>query len=317
MASVKKDVFEHDVKNVEDVLQQGCSRLSMEMSTKHVAVLQTGTLHKWEAEGMCRDQLLETEPMKGSQAGDQLKNANVNQTLKPGSQARQECNENRENCTHRTLSSSSPVKVANIEHYSDCDRERHTVLQNPQQLKNCKTDHIICITTEPDEVDVVPESPLSDTSCDACSSNLYGAQNRDQGYLGESPSFERESEPESPMDVDNSKNSCQGSEADEETSPLLEDQEDIDVSKVPNKTSRLRRADSELESRKSQFASQKGEGARFSLHLEGVDNPAKESETYSESSVVISECKGAKLCGKKDSKITAHFMRVPRTEEKR
>ncbi|XP_066474841.1 poly(ADP-ribose) glycohydrolase isoform X2 [Tiliqua scincoides] len=316
MASVKKDsVLEQDVKRVEDVLQQGSSRLSMEMSTKHVALLQTGTLHKWEAEGMCTDQLLEMEPMKGN--GDQLKNANVNQTHKPGSQAYQGCNENRENCTHRKLASGSPLKVADTKHYSDCVTERHVMLRNPQPFKNCKSDHVISGSTEPDEVDVVPESPLSDTGCDACSSDLYGAQNRDQRCLGESPSFERESEPESPMDVDNSKNSCQGSEADEETSPLLEDQEDIDVSKAPNKSSRLRRAEVELESRKTQFVSRRGECAQFSLHLEGVDNPAKESEIRSESSVVTSECKGAKLCGKKDSKITSHFMRVPRTEEKR
>lgn len=311
MASVKKDnVLEHDGKRVEGVLQQSCSRLSVEMSTKHVALLQTDTLPKWEAEGMCRDQLLETESVKGM--GDYpLKNANVNQTHKPRSQAHQGCNENQDICK---LSSGSPVKVADMKHYSDCGTEKHVMLQNPQPLKNCKSDHVIC-KVEPDTVDVVPESPLSD--CDACSSDLYGAQNREQGCLGGSPSFERESEPESPMDVDNSKNSCQGSEADEETSPLLEDQEDIDVSKAPNKFSRLQRTEVELESRKSQFASWRGESNQFSLHLEGVDNPAKESETLSESSVVTSECKGAKHCGKKDSKITSHFMRVPRAEEKR
>ncbi|XP_061490987.1 poly(ADP-ribose) glycohydrolase isoform X2 [Rhineura floridana] len=313
MSFVKKDNgFEHDVKNVEEVLQQGCSRLSMEMNTKP----QTGTLHNWEAEGLCRDELSEAESMKGIQTGDQLKNANVNQTYKTGSQVHRGCNENQQNCAHRKLSSGSPVKVENIKQPStDCYAERQVTLQNLQPLKNCNSEHVTCITVEPDEVDVVPESPLSDVcSPDSCT------QNRDQECWGDSP-FEKESEPESPMDVDNSKNSCQGSEADEETSPLFEDREDTDVSKAPNKSSQFRRIDADLDSRKSQFACHRGEGARFNLHLEGMDNPVKEGETYTESpgisTVVSSECKGAKHCGRKDSKITSHFMRVPRTEEKR
>ncbi|XP_053166848.1 poly(ADP-ribose) glycohydrolase isoform X2 [Hemicordylus capensis] len=319
MTSLKKEhVFEHDAKKVEDVLQQGCSRLCVEMNTKHVALPQTGALHTWETEGLCRDQHLEAESVKGVQAGDQSKNTNANQMHKAGSQAHQGCNENQEYCTHRKLSSGSPVKVVNIKQLSkDSDMEKQVISRNPQPFKNYNSEQVICVTAEPDEVNVVPESPLSDAGCDACSSDFYGSQNREHGCFGESPSFERESEPESPMDVDNSKNSCQGSEADEETSPLLEDQGDIDVLKATNKSSRFRRADADLESRKSQFASRRGEGARFSLHLEGMDNPANESEKHTESSIVASECKGVKHCGRKDSKITAHFMRIPRTEEKR
>ncbi|KAH0623460.1 hypothetical protein JD844_006221 [Phrynosoma platyrhinos] len=314
MTSVKKDsVFEHEVKKNEDV-EQDCSGLS--------ALPLTGALHKWEAEGTHRDLPSEAEHMKSTQDGGQLKNANINQMHKTGSQAHRSCNENQENYSHRKLSSGSPVKVSDMKHPSkECSTEKQVTLQNPQSFKNCNSEHASCINVEPDEVDVIPESPLSDAGYDACSSDLYGSQNKNQAFLGQSPSFEKESEPESPMDVDNSKNSCQGSEADEESSPLLDDQEDIDVSKTPSKSSPFQRADTDLDSRKSHFASQRGEGIRFSLHLEGTDHPIKQEETHTESSgvspVVPSECKGAKHCGKKESKITAHFIRVPRTEEKR
>ncbi|XP_060097036.1 poly(ADP-ribose) glycohydrolase [Heteronotia binoei] len=321
MASERKDnIFEHN-KKVEDVLYQGSSRLSADLSAKPAALTQTGTLHKWKEEETPRDSL--AEATKGAQTGDQLKNANVNQTHKISSQVYWGCNENQENCTHRKLSLGSPAKVANKKEPSKDDSvERQAVTRNPQPFKNCSSEHLTCMTTELDGADVVPESPLSDAGCDASSSDLHSSPHGDQGCTGDSPPFERESEPESPMDVDNSKNSCQGSEADEETSPLLEDQEDIDVaSKGPNKSSRFQRADADLDVRKPPFASQRSEGARFCLNLEGVDNPVKEVETRSESygvsPVASSECRGAKHCGRKDTKITAHFARVPKTEEKR
>nr|XP_008112663.1 PREDICTED: poly(ADP-ribose) glycohydrolase isoform X1 [Anolis carolinensis] len=315
MAFVKKDnVFEHEVEKIEDVLEQGCSGLSAEMP-------QTGALHKWEAKGTRRDQPSEAEHMTITHAGDQLTNANINQIHKTGGQTHRVCNENQENYSTRKLSSGSPVKTADIKQPSKgSNTEKQATSRNPQSHKNCNSEHVSCINAGPDEIGVVPESPLSDAGCDACSSDLYVTQNRNQGFLGESPSFEKESEPDSPMDVDSSKNSCQGSEADEE-SPLLEDQDDIDVSKTLSKSSHIQRSGADLDSRKSNFAPQRGEGVLFSLHLEETDNLLKQEETHTESSgispVVSTECKGAKHCGKKDSKITAHFMRVPRTEDKR
>ncbi|XP_048361497.1 poly(ADP-ribose) glycohydrolase [Sphaerodactylus townsendi] len=321
MASGKKDhVFEHDTRK--DVLHQSSLRLSVDVNPSPVALTQGGILHKREMEETCRDPLPEAESTKEIQVGDQLKNANVNQAHKVGSQLYWRCNENLENCPHRKLTSGSPTKVANEKEASkDGNVERQVVIQNPQPFHNCSLEHLTCITPELDRVGVVPESPLSDIGCDASSSDLHSSQHGDRGCVGESPPFERESEPESPMDVDNSKNSCQGSEADEETSPLLEDQEDFDGSKTPNRSSCFQRAEADLVERKPPFPSRKSEGARFSLDLEGVDNPAKQVETRSEAYVVSpvasSECKGAKHCGKKDSKITAHFARISRTEEKR
>lgn len=324
MASDKKDnVFEHNIKKVEDVLHQGSSRSPVELSAKPAALTQAGTLHEWEVAETLRNPLPEAELMKGAQTGDQLKNANVNQMHKVSSQVYWGCNENHENCTHRKLSLGSPAKAANKKEPSkDGSVERQTMMRNPQPFKNCSSELLTCVTTELDRADTVPESQLSDAGFDASLSDLHSSPRGDQGCMGGSPPFERESEPESPMDVDNSKNSCQGSEADEETSPLLEDQEDIDVVlKTPNKSSHFQRADADSDVRKPAFASRRSEGARFCANLEGMDNPVKETETHSElygvSPVASTECKGAKHCGRKDTKITAHFARVPRTEERR
>uniref|UniRef100_A0A8D0GPC3 poly(ADP-ribose) glycohydrolase n=1 Tax=Sphenodon punctatus TaxID=8508 RepID=A0A8D0GPC3_SPHPU len=323
MTSVKKDNFcEHDVKKLENICQQSYSRLSMEVNTKQVNVPQIGSTYKWEPEGSCRDLVSEADLVKGTQSGDQFKNANIDQMHKTGKQAHRGCDENRDNWTHRKLSSSRPVKMANTKQPSkDSETERQVSLGNSQQPKGCNPVPVVCVAIEQDEVDVVPASPLA--GCDACVSDFGGPGklNRYQGGSEDSPSFEKESEPESPMDVDNSKNSCQGSEADEETSPFLDEREDVDISKTAKRSSRFQRVDAELGLRKSQLSSKGNEGARFSLQFEGMDNSIKEGELHTKSSgfspALSSECKGAKQCGKKDSKITAHFMRVPRTDDKR
>jgi len=121
-------------------------------------------------------------------------------------------------------------------------------LCNSQKLKSCDP----VDTGEQEEGDVVPESPLSDTGCDACVSRVGGPEklSKCRSSSGDSPAFEKESEPESPMDVDNSKNSCHGSEADEETSPLLDEREENNMAKSINKSFRFQYGDAELESRK-------------------------------------------------------------------
>lgn len=319
MAPENESVFENDVEKVEDVLQQGCSRLSVDAGTKQVPLLPTGTLQKQEAEEMSREQFSEAEVVNRTQAGDQSKSTNVNQAHKASSHVCWECNENWENCTHRKLLLSSPAKATTAKQPSkDCSAERQVAVHNPQPFKDCNSGCGICETTEAGEVEVVPESPLSDAYCDACSPDACDSQDQNQGCVGKSPSFEKESELESPMDVDNCKNSCQGSEADEDLSPLLEEQEDMSKAKASSRSSQFRKADASMDFKKSQDSSWRGEGTPFSPHLDGIDNPIKEGVLGTKSSPVgLSECKGAKHCGRKDSKITAHFMRVPRTEEKR
>nr|XP_032660552.1 poly(ADP-ribose) glycohydrolase isoform X4 [Chelonoidis abingdonii] len=249
MTSVKKDnLCEHDVKKLENICPQSYPTKSVEMSTKLVNLPQTGNLCKWEAEGPCRDQPSEIEPVKGTRSGDQFKNANIDHMHKTGKQVHRGSEENSDNWTQRKLSSGRSVKMANTKHPS------------------------------------------------------------------------KESEPESPMDVDNSKNSCQGTEADEETSPFLDEKEDVDTSKAASKSSRFQRGNADPELRRSPFSSKFCEGTRYNLYFEGTDDSVKEDElhtkSYGISPAPSSECKSAKHCGKKDSKITAHFMRIPRTEEK-
>uniref|UniRef100_A0A8C8RQ78 poly(ADP-ribose) glycohydrolase n=1 Tax=Pelusios castaneus TaxID=367368 RepID=A0A8C8RQ78_9SAUR len=322
MTSVKKDnICEHDVKKLENICLQSYPRVSVETSTRHLNLPQTGNLCKWEAEDMCRDRPSETEPIKGNRSEDQFKNANIDQMQKTGKQVHSGCEANSDNWTQRTLLSGMSMKIANTKHSSKDSETEEVTSCSPQQLKSCNPVHVVCVTSEQDEVDVVPESPLSDTCNDAYVSDLGGPGklNKRQSSSGDSHAFEKESEPESPMDVDNSKNSCQGSEADEEVSPFLDEQEDVETSKAARKSSRFQRGNAELELRRSPFSSKCCEGARYNLHFEGRDDSV-EDELQAKSSgispALSSEWKSSKQGGKKDSKITAHFMRIPRTEEK-
>ncbi|KAM3834721.1 poly(ADP-ribose) glycohydrolase isoform 2-T2 [Vipera latastei] len=315
MAFVKKErVFDHDAERAEGLFQQGCSNLSAEMSSKQGAFP--------PAVGTCRDKLSEAEALKPRRASEPLKNVSLHQTYKTGARPYRAGHEIRENSATRKLPTGSPAKVPSLKQASkDWDPARESAPQSPPLLENCSPEDPAGDNAEPDEADLIPESPLSDGGGPATSSDLSGFCDRNQGCLGESPSFEKESEPESPMDVDNSRNSCQMSEADEEISPLPEDHGNIDVSEGPDNSAHFRRAETDLDSRKRQSAPQKSEGDRFSLNPEAVDNPAKDAEMLAEGSGssphLASEARGAKHGGRKDSKITAHFPRVHRGDEKR
>uniref|UniRef100_A0A8C6XV31 poly(ADP-ribose) glycohydrolase n=1 Tax=Naja naja TaxID=35670 RepID=A0A8C6XV31_NAJNA len=314
-ALVKKDrVFDHDAKKAEGLFQQGCSNLFAEMSTKQGAFP--------PAEGPCREKLSEAEALKQRRASEPLKNANVHQVYKTGARAYRAGPEVGENCPARKLSLGSPTKMPNLKQASkEWDPAREATPQSPQPLKNWTSEDPVYVNPELDEAVLIPESPFSDGGCPVTSSNLYGFRDRDQGRLGESPSFEKESEPESPMDVDNSKNSCQGSEADEEISPLLEDHGDLGVLEGPGNSAQFRRIETDPDSRKRQLAPLKSEGPRLSLNAEGVDNPWKDSEMHAEglgpTPHLASEGRSAKHGGRKDSKMTAYFSRVHRGDEKR
>nr|XP_013816960.1 PREDICTED: poly(ADP-ribose) glycohydrolase isoform X2 [Apteryx mantelli mantelli] len=318
MTSIKKDNFcEHDVKKLENICQQNYPNISVEGGAKHPNLPQTGSMYNWEAEGVCKDPVLDTEPAKGTQSGDLFRNANVDQLHKTGKQAQRGCEENSDNWTQRKLSSGRSLKMGNSKLSSkDTETDGQVASCNSQKLRSCNSVDVVCLTSEQEEGDVVPESPLSDAGCDACVSDLGGPGklSKCRSSSGDSPAFEKESEPESPMDVDNSKNSCHGSEADEETSPFFDEREEINMSKSINQSSRIQCGDPELESRKSRFSTKGCEG------FGGTDNSVKEDGLHTKSPGIcpapLSECKGAKQGGKKDSKITSHFMRIPKTEEK-
>ncbi|KAM9232005.1 poly(ADP-ribose) glycohydrolase isoform 2-T2 [Leptosomus discolor] len=310
MTSIKKENFcDHDVKKLENVCQQNYSKISVEVGAKHVILPQTGSMYNWEAED--KDPGLDTEPVKGMQSGDLFKNANIDQMHKTGKQAQRGCEESNDSWTQRKSSSGQPLKMGNAK-LSSKETEGLVASCNSQKLKSHNS---VCLMGEQGEGDVVPESPLSDAGY-ACISDLGGPAklSKGQSSSGDSPAFEKESEPESPMDVDNSKNSCHGSEADEETSPFLDEREEINRSKSINKSFRIQYGDAELASRKSRFSA-KGSGS-----FEEIDNSVKDDGLYTKSPRISpapsSECKGAKQGVKRDSKITSHFMRIPKVEEK-
>lgn len=313
MTSIKKENFcEHDVKKLENICQQNYSKISVEVGAKHVNLPQTDSMYSWEAED--KDPVLDTEPVKGMQSGDLFKNANIDQMHKTVKQAQRGCEESSDNCTQRESSSGRSLKMGNTKLPSkDTKTDGQVSSCNSQKLKTCDS---VCLMGEQEEY-VIPESPLSDTGCDACISDLGGPGklSKCQSSSGDSPAFEKESEPESPMDVDNSKNSCHGSEADEETSPFLDDREEINMSKSINKSFRIQYGNAELESRKSRFS------AKGCESFEEIDNSVKEDGLHTKSPGISpapsSELKGAKQSVRRDSKITSHFMRIPKVEEKR
>ncbi|NXG51197.1 PARG glycohydrolase, partial [Psilopogon haemacephalus] len=314
MTSIKKETCcEHGVKNLENICQQNYSEISVEVGAKYVNLPQVDSVCNWEA--LDKDQVLETEPVEGMQSGDLFKNANIDQMHKTSKQALRGCEESSRIWTQGKLSSGRSLKMGNIKlSPKDTETDGQAASCNSQKLKSCNS---VCLMGEKEEGDVVPESPLSDTGCDACISDLgdCGKQSKCQSSSGDSPAFEKESEPESPMDVDNSKNSCHGSEADEEVSPFLDEQEDTNISKSINKSFRIQYGDAELESRKSRFS------AKGCESFEEIDNSIKEDVLHTKppgiSTAPLSECKGAKQSVKRDSKITSHFMRIPKVEDKR
>ncbi|NXA56198.1 PARG glycohydrolase, partial [Nothocercus julius] len=318
MASTKKENFcEHDVKQLENICEQNFPNISVEVGAKHPDLPQTGSMYNWEAEGVYKDPILDSEPVKGTQSGDLFRNANIDQMHKTGKQAQRRCEENSDVWTQRKLSSGRSLKMGSTKLSSkDTEADVQIASCNAQKLKSCCSGDVACLVSEQEEGDVVPESPLSDAGCDACVPDLGGPEklSKCQSSSGDSPAFEKESEPESPMDVDNSKNSCHGSEADEETSPFFDEREEINMSKSINQSHRIHCGDDELEARKSRFSTKSCEA------FERTDNSAKEDELHTKSLGIcpppLSECKGAKQGGKKDSKITSHFMRMPKIEEK-
>ncbi|XP_030309624.1 poly(ADP-ribose) glycohydrolase isoform X1 [Calypte anna] len=312
MTSMKKENFcEHDVKKLESTCQQNYSTISVEVGAKPVSLPQTGSMCYWEVED--KDPVSDTEPGKGMQSEDLFKNANIEQMHKSGTQAQRGCEESSDNWTQGKVSSDQPLKMGNTVS-KDTETDGQITSCSPQKLKTCSS---VCVRGEQEQGDIVPESPLSDAGCcDTCAPDLGGPGKLSmcQSSSGDSPAFEKESEPESPMDVDNSKNSCHGSEADEETSPFLDEREEIHVSKPVNKSFGIQYGGAELESRNPLFSAKGGES------FEEIDNSVKVDALPTKSPGISpapsSEYKGVKQSVKRDSKITSHFMRIPKIEEK-
>uniref|UniRef100_A0A4X1VEH4 poly(ADP-ribose) glycohydrolase n=1 Tax=Sus scrofa TaxID=9823 RepID=A0A4X1VEH4_PIG len=314
MSSVQKDSFyQRNMEKLENVSQLSFDKSSVEKSTRYLNQHQTAAVCKWQNEGKHTERLSESEPPTVTLVPEQFSNANVDQSPQNDDHSDTNSEEGRDNQQFLT-----PVKLANAKQTTEGEQARE-VRSHRKCSKACHPAED-CAGCQQEEVDVVPESPLSDIASEDIGTGLKNANklSRQESSLGNSPPFEKESEPESPMDVDNSKNSCQDSEADEETSPGFDEQEDCS-SQTANKPSRFQAKEADTDLRKRSSA--KGGEIRLHFQFEGGESRAGINDLNvrllgSTSSLNV-ECRNSKQHGKKDSKITDHFMRVPKAEDKR
>ncbi|EPY78174.1 poly(ADP-ribose) glycohydrolase [Camelus ferus] len=249
MSSVQKDNFyQHNMEKLENVSQLSFDKSPVEKSTQYLNQHQTAAMCKWQNEGKHTERLLESEPPAGTLVPEQFSNANIDRPPQNDDHSDTNSEESRDNQQFLT-----PVKLANAKQTAE-DEQTREARSHQKCSKSCHPVEA-CAGCRQEELDVVPESPLSDIGSEDLGTGLKNANKltRQESSLGNSPPLEKESEPESPMDVDNSKNSCQDSEADEETSPGFDEQEDGSSPQTANKPSRFqaREADTELRKRSS------------------------------------------------------------------
>ncbi|XP_039728317.1 poly(ADP-ribose) glycohydrolase isoform X2 [Pteropus medius] len=315
MSSVQKDNFyQQNMEKLENVSQLSTDKSPVEKSIQYLNQHQTTAICKWQNEGKYTEQLLEHEHATVTLVPERFSNANVDQSPKNDDHSDTDSEESSDNKQFFI-----PMKLANAKQTVG-DEQAREAGSHQKCRKSC---HLVadCASCQQEEIDVVPESPLSDIGSEDVSTGLKNANklSRQESSLGNSPPFEKESEPESPMDVDNSKNSCQDSEADEETSPGFDEQENSSSSQTANKPSRFQAREADTELRK--WSSAKGGEIRLHFQFEGGESRAGMNDLNvklpgSTSSLNI-ECRNSKQHGKKDSKITDHFTRMPKAEEKR
>lgn len=310
MSSVQKDNFcPHKVEKLENVPQLNLDKSPTEKSTQYLNQQQTANMCKWQNEGKHTEQPLASEPPTMTQVPEQLSNANIDQSPQTDNHSDTDNEEDGDNQQFLT-----PIKLANTKQTVGDEQARsHCKCSGScQSVKDCTG-------CQQEEVDVVPESPLSDVGAE----DIVTGPNNDnkltgqESSLGDSPPFEKESEPESPMDVDNSKNSCQDSEADEETSPVFDEQEDRS-SQTANKPSSCQAREADGDLRKRYLT--KGSEVRLHFQFEGESNAGTSDLNAKPSGNSCSlnvECRSSKQHGKRDSKITDHFVRIPKSEDRR
>uniref|UniRef100_H0XVF5 poly(ADP-ribose) glycohydrolase n=1 Tax=Otolemur garnettii TaxID=30611 RepID=H0XVF5_OTOGA len=315
MSSVQKDNFyQHNVEKLENVSQLSLDKSPIEKSTQYLNQHQTAAVSKWQTEGKHTEQLLESEPPAVTLVPEQFSNANIDQSLQNADDSDTDSEDNRDNQQFLT-----PVKLANAKQTTEDDEAREA----RSHRKCSESCHSMedCANCQQEEIDVVPESPLSDVGSEDVGTGLKSDSklSRQESSLGNSPPFEKESEPESPMDVDNSKNSCQDSEADEETSPVFDEQEDGSSPQTTNKPSKFQAREAETEFRKRY--STKGGEIRLHFQFEGEEARTAMTDLNAKlpgsTSSLNVECRNSKQHGKKDSKITDHFMRMTKAEDRR
>lgn len=313
MSSVQKDNFyQHNMEKLESVSQLSLNKTPVEKNPQYLNQHQTAAVCKWQNEGKHTERLLESELPTVTLVPEQFSNANIDQSPQNDGHSDTDNEESRDNQQFLTS-----VKLANAKQTPEDEQARKARSQQKGSQSCLPVED--CVSCQQEEIDV-PESPLSDISSENVGAGLKNANklSRQESSLGNNSPFEKESEPESPMDVDNSKNSCQDSEADEETSPGFDGQEGSS-SQTTSKPSKFQVREVESELRK--MSSAKGGEIRLHFQFEGGENGAGMNDLNTKppgsTSGLNLEGRNSKQHGKKDSKITDHFMRMPKAEDKR
>ncbi|GAB1298701.1 Poly(ADP-ribose) glycohydrolase [Apodemus speciosus] len=310
MSSVQKDNFyPHTVGELENVPQLNLDKSPTEKSIQYLNQQQTASVCKWHSEGKPAEQLLGSEPPARTQAPEQLSNANIDRSPQTDDHSDTDNEEDRDNQQFLT-----PLKLAHTKQTGGGERASSSC-KCSRPCQSAKD----CTGCRQEEAGVLPESPLSDAGAEDIGT---GPKNDNQltgqeSSLGGSPPCEKESEPESPMDVDNSKNSCQDSEPEEESSPVFDEQDDRS-SQTANKLSSCQAREADGDLRKRYLT--KGSEVRLHFQFEGESNAGTSdlnAKPSGNSSSLNVECRSSKQHGKRDSKITDHFMRIPKSEDRR
>ncbi|KAM9618690.1 poly(ADP-ribose) glycohydrolase isoform 1-T1 [Trichechus inunguis] len=314
MSSIQKDNFyQQNMEKLENVSQLNLAKSPIEKTTQYLNQHQTATTCKWQNEGKHMEQLLESDPPTVTLVPEQFSNANVDQSPQNDDHSDTDSEENRDNQQFLT-----PVKFANAKQTTEGELAREA-RSNQKFSKSC---HAVeeCASCQQEEIGV-PESPLSDVGSEDIRTAPKNANKLrgQESSLGNSLPLEKESEPESPMDVDNSKNSCQDSEGDEEPSPGSDEQEDGPSSQTADKPSRFQAREIDTETRKQH--STKGGEVRLHFQFEGGESCTGINDVNARlpgsTPTLNVECRNSKQPGKKDSKITDHFPRMSKAEDKR
>ncbi|XP_052046083.1 poly(ADP-ribose) glycohydrolase isoform X3 [Apodemus sylvaticus] len=305
----KDNFYPHKAGELENVPQLNLDKSPTEKSIQYLNQQQTASMCKWHNEGKPAEQLLGSEPPARTQAPGQLSNANIDRSPQTDDHSDTENEEDRDNQQFLT-----PLKLTHTKQTGGGERASSSC----ECSRPCQSEKD-CTGCRQEEAGVLPESPLSDAGAEDIGA---GPKNDNkltgqESSLGGSSPCEKESEPESPMDVDNSKNSCQDSEADEEASPVFDEQDDRS-SQTADKLSSCQAREAAGDLRKRYLT--KGSEVRLHFQFEGESNAGTSdlnAKPSGNSSTLNVECRSSKQHGKRDSKITDHFMRIPKSEDRR
>ncbi|XP_029466558.1 poly(ADP-ribose) glycohydrolase [Rhinatrema bivittatum] len=309
MSSVKKDdnFCNSDQREMSILFQQPDPRSPIK-STKPLSEPPLGSPFERESEGLNSKQPSNTKSVKGLSL--------VDQQLKNDSQIHIGCGEPKlfaMNLSSGITNTQSAPQLA-----KDITPGAEVSSDSLSQSENCSPGNLFNVGKE----DI--ESPLSDAGLEESESSFDSNLNKYQSSSAESPvAMEKDSEPGSPMDIDTSNNSFQGSEANEKYSSFPDGSEDAEFSKAGSGSSKIQpHAGDKAEFTKSRLSSRgaavttvpsreklPGKGNDMDIVLRDRERPGVVSDS--------SDCKSARHCGKSDSKITDYFTKVSSKPEKK